>query len=68
MEIRSATATVAGRSQAVAAELFESGAILGRHRAEGMQGEPFDLGAERLWRVTAVVGGGGVVAGWTAAW
>ena len=66
MEMRSATATVAGRSQAIAAELLESGAVLGRHGAEGVQGE-VDLGAERFWRVTAVVGRGGVLAGRTAA-
>lgn len=43
-------------TQAVAAELLESDAVLGRHDAKGVHKEPFDLGAERLfWRVTAVL-------------
>jgi hypothetical protein len=41
--------------------------LSGRHGAEGVQGETIDLGAERLWRVTAVVGCGGVLAWRTAA-
>ena len=49
-----------GGAKAVAAELLESGAILGHHGAEGVQGEAIDLCAERFWRVTAVVGSGGV--------